>query len=515
MKEPLLSPIAEHPWQNWHRTEGVGGKVARFYTPQNMWSDGTKEPKPHEFAPGLAALQKVVVDAEMAKKRVRAIGSGWSLSACGFTNDYLVNTQRLNWWTIGMDPISRLQPAYQAEADRVVFAQCGVQIKTLNNYLEQRRLALPTAGASNGQTIVGAMSTGTHGSANQVGGIQDYVLGLHVVGENGRHYWIERESKPVVTDEFLDWIRAKPKRNDDLFNSALVSFGSFGLIHAVMFKVEPVYVFERFVKQCDYSEVEHAIDTLEVSNLGLPHDDLPYHFEIVLNPYRLEKNRKGAFIRVLYKQSAGPQLPVPTVSQVESLRSKDLVSIAGLFSDFDAAVIPTFLQSQLEDSVLPEQDDPAIGTPGQMFSDSNPTGGGTSIEIGVALADARKAVDAILAVTAANPFGAPIALRYVKGSDALLAFTCFSPLTCTIELPGIDSHRARNAHKLIFETLREKGIRHTYHWGQALPLTPEWLRPGFGDDRVERWLAARRNFLSDAGRRMFANDQLTKLGLDT
>jgi hypothetical protein len=262
--------------------------------------------------------------------------------------------------------------------------------------------------------------------------------------------------------------------------------------------------------------VENAIATLQMGGLGLPqHDVLPYHFEIVINPYKLGAGQKGAFIRTLYRREADAVLPVPDVSDGHKIRSEDLVSIAAFFSNNDPTVIPGILQSQLEDSVEPTNGVSIPGTPGQQFNDSSPTGGGTSIEIGVPLARARDATQVILDVAAAAPFGAPLAIRYVKSSDALLAFTCHSPITCTLELPGIDSARSRAAHQQIFEAMKASNIPHTYHWGQALPLHPSWIRPGFGDDRVDRWLAARRAFLGEGGRRMFANDQLAKCGLDT
>jgi FAD/FMN-containing dehydrogenase len=126
-----------------------------------------------------------------------------------------------------------VEPAYQGDdrRNRLVFAQCGVQIKTLNTLLAEKALALPTSGASNGQTIAGAVSTGTHGAANQVGAMQDFILGIHIVAEGGKHYWVERASNHVVTQEFCDWIGAARIRDDKLFRAMVVGFGSFGLVH--------------------------------------------------------------------------------------------------------------------------------------------------------------------------------------------------------------------------------------------------------------------------------------------
>src|SRR4029079_4308275 len=88
------------------------------------------------------------------------------------------------------------------DPSRLVFAQCGTSVRELSATLETHGLSLPTSGASNGQTICGAISTGTHGSARRVGSMQDFILGLHLLADDGRHYWIERTSRPVVSQAF-------------------------------------------------------------------------------------------------------------------------------------------------------------------------------------------------------------------------------------------------------------------------------------------------------------------------
>ncbi len=153
-----------------------------------------------------------------------------------------------------------------------------------------------------------------------------------------------------------------------------------------------------------------------------------------------------------------------------------------------------------------------IGTPGQIFSDSLPTNGGNSMEIGVPLGSVGRAVDLILGVYRDYPFGAPVALRFVKRSTATLAFTSLADATCAIELPGIDSGRTREGYRRIQCALAESHVRQSYHWGQALPLEDRWVREAFGPRR-DAWLAARRAFLSPRGRAMVANALVARCGL--
>jgi FAD/FMN-containing dehydrogenase len=511
MPEPRLRRENDRPWVNWHNSRDVGGRVQRFYTPMNAWLDAPTPAPPRDWEPGLAGLQRIVHEAEAAGTRVRAVGSAWSLSNAAFVPDFLVDTAQLSTAFAGFGE-RMVDPAFHDRRQRLVFAQCGVQIKTLNRSLEQQGLALPTSGASNGQTIVGAMSTGTHGSAHAVGAIPDYMLGLHVVAEGGKSYWIERASRPAMSPAFADWLGAELLRDDDLFLAAVVGFGSFGLIHAVVFEAAPLYLLELFVKQLDFQDVVQAALTRQVAGLGLPRGaEVPFHFEVVINPYRRLAGEGGAFVRVLYQRPA-TTIPTAPVAQGETLKSNDLVGLASFVSDAVPTAVPGLLQNQLWKSLAPGGAS-HLGTPGQTWGDSSPTGGGTSTEIGVPLPRLAEALDAIWSVTDGHTFGAPVALRYVRGSDALLAFTCFSPITCTIELPGIDSLRARQGQALVFQELRARAIPHTFHWGQNLPLDPGWLSLGLGQPRVDRWLAARRKFLSPAGRRMFSNGLLDACGL--
>jgi len=508
-----LSFKSGEEWRNWHKTEGIGGNVQRLYTPHNFWT-GKLGTKTFHGLPGLAALQHIVQEAEKNEKRVRAVGSGWSMSSAAFTDEYLVNTARLNNWFIGFQTPAMLEEPYKGRRNRIVFAQCGVQIKTLNTHLEQRGFALPTSGASNGQTIVGATSTGTHGSNLKVGAMQDFLLGIHIVAESGKHYWIQRASAPAVTQQFCDWLGAEQKRDDDLFKAAIVGIGSFGLVHAVLFEASPIYFLDRFVHQHDFRVVQNAISTLNINDLGLPEaDEFPSHFEVVLNPYCLDRGEGGAFVRVYYKREVAKSLPIPTLQNSDILLSEDLVSAAGRLFDAQPDFIPGLLMKFLKEDVKPTEGKCIRGTLGQQFSDSSPTGGGTSVEIGVPLKSAGSALDAILEVTGTYPFPAPLAFRYVKASEAFLAFTCFPDITCTIEIPGPNSERSRDAHQRIFKALRERDIPHTFHWGQSLPLDPDWVCLGFGKERVNNWLAARSNFLSPKGRYLFANSLIDTIGL--
>lgn len=128
-----------------------------------------------------------------------------------------------------------------------------------------------TLGGAGGQTIVGALSTGTHGGDFDRPPVADWVAAIHLVVDGGKHYWIERESAQRLADhDKLKALYDRPqlggpgrfeiKRDDDLFNAVLVSAGRFGVIYSVVLVVLPQYsLYERRVLLPDWADVKGFI----------------------------------------------------------------------------------------------------------------------------------------------------------------------------------------------------------------------------------------------------------------
>src|SRR5258708_2350873 len=100
MADPLIEVTLNTAWQNWHRTSGVGGAVQAIQKPRNRWVTGPPDPA-RWFEAGLAGLIAIVRAAEAQGRRVRAVGSGWSLSSIAFVPDVLVDTSVLAEWSLG------------------------------------------------------------------------------------------------------------------------------------------------------------------------------------------------------------------------------------------------------------------------------------------------------------------------------------------------------------------------------------------------------------------------------
>lgn len=551
---------ANETFVNWHKSITVGGEYARQFTP----SDGLLDPndpvgtQDSSFQRGLQELMDIVSQAATSGTRVRCYGSKWSLNNIAYNATFLVETWGLNFCKVGIDP-TQLEQGYKGKAANLAFVQAGVFVRGLNEALAAKNLALPTQGASDGQRFVGAVSTGTHGSANKIGAMQEYVRGVHVViphssGNGSNHVFIQRASDPVVNGLFANWLdNTTLLANDALFNAIVVSFGSYGLIHGLLIEAVPMYTLSMTAQIFPYPKILPILQSTSAHSLGAalhsttgltPDDDLPFHFDLILNPYRLSNSERGAFVRI-FQWSANPNPEVVVKLAMDgtgkSVPPQDLHQALGDYADGK-------IQSRLGNSLSPSatkdiyglflqialkafagipwfQHKVSIGRrqPQTVWTSKGATDpltsspiAGTSLEIGIPIDRMNDAVQTILGVTNKFPIAAPIALRFVKPSSATMAFTRFSDLSVTIEMPGpwgdILFSNTGEIHTKIFEAMKQKGIPHTFHWGQQMPVDIQWVPTIYGSALTE-WQQQRSNFLNPTGQEIFANGLTDALGI--
>jgi hypothetical protein len=475
----------------------------------NVWNHGPDGALANPgWRGGFTELSSILNDAQAMDRRVRAVGARWSLSQWAVCPDVMINTMPLNFHTVGLasDDLS----SSAVDPSRIVFAQCGTTVRELSETLEARGLSLPTSGASNGQTICGAISTGTHGSARRVGSMQDFMLGLHVLAEDGKQYWIERASAPVVSSAFCQRLGATLVRDDLLFRAAVVGLGSFGVIHAVMFEAAPGFLLEVHRRRLDWPQVAHAAVTLELDGLGLPHaDEEPFHLDIAVNPYSPKRGQGGAIVTAMYKRALRP-VPPRAARDTAMLPGVDLLAVSGTFANLAPPTIKHGVNAMFV-KMMKATERPPLGTHGQVFPTTALIGRSLSTEIGVALEDADQALGRLIDVANQSPFPGLFGVRYVQRSDALLAFTKFAT-TCTIEMTGAGCRKTEDFYTRAWAALDKARIPYTQHWGKINDTTASNLRTRWGSS-VDEWIAARQSLLSPVGRRLFSNDLLSRCEL--
>lgn len=455
-------------------------------------------------------IQTIIQEAIDTGRELRALGGEWSWTKIAATDGILLNTKPLNLsFRIGQQ---NLLPTYTQPAEALYFAQCGVSVKELNDRLRKHQRSLRTTGASNGQTIIGAMSTGTHGAAVDVGSIPDYVVGLHIITSPDKHIWLERLSYPVVSDAFAAKLNTEIIRDDDLFNAAVVSFGSFGFIHGVMLETDPLFLYDAYrVKLPADDALFKLMEGLDFTNSALPHgDERPYHFQVLINPYD-EKNE--AYITAMYKRPFDPAYKPPPPFKPGLGPGDDAPTFIGILTSLVPAVVPVMVNKLIAASYAPYGK--ITGTHADFFTNTDTHGKVMSMAFGIPASEVRRVTNLLLNLNKTQgPFAGVIAYRFVKGTKATLGFTRF-PATCIVELDGVFSGPTNNFYRACWKALIEENIPHSFHWGKIFDADRSHIRHMYTDEAVNKWLLARKTILSDAAtRKVFTNALLRKWQLD-
>ena len=505
-RDARVSINTDHTWTNKH--QNLTQQIDLYYdvwNPPPPVTDGWADMKLT-----VAKLQSLIAQATLDNTRLRAYGGTWSLSRAAVTDGRLINTKPLNWW-FPLAP-SLVSPSYRGTPADLVFAQCGINIGDLNNHLckRSRKSALKTSGASNGQTIVGAVSTGTHGAAFEVGAMQDFVVGMHIIVSPDKHIWLERSTYPVVSGALVNKLGAELVQDDALFNAAVVSFGSFGIIHALVLETEPLYLLEAYRVRMPLDDaLRQTMTTLDFAGLSLPcPGEKPFHFEVVFNPHDVAN---GAYVTVMYKRPYREDYIHLPPAQGGLAPGDDLLGVIGSVGDAAPDAIPPLVNGFIGQTYkdYPKQE----GTHGEIFSWNTTHGKAMSAEIGVPLELVSDALDTLFdAHNAAGPFGGLFAFRFVKQSCALLAFTKFPP-TCTIELPCTFGNRSEQFFQRVWLELDNAGIPYTLHWGQQNNLTAARVRKMYGATKVDQWIQSRNTLLTPQMREVFSSPFLKECGL--
>lgn len=472
-------------------------------------------------------LRWIIEDVSKKNFNIRAMGSGWSLSKVAVSDDCLINTKSLRHKFLLK--AENFDPAFLAAGNKPEnfrFLQCGNTIIRINEYLEKEskpHKSLRVSGGSNGQTIVGAFSTGTHGASINIGALSEMVVGLHIVTGPDRHVYIERASRKVTSDIFHQKIGAEVILDDDLFNAALVSFGSFGIIHGVLLEVEDKFLLrqklkripfdgplEQAVTQGDFNAIQHHIE-FPISTL--------YHFELAINPHDFEfgNDSKGAYFRVMSKIDVEPYEPIVVTEKYSygddtlGLIQKvlDAVEIAAGF--LNRLLIPKLVNVLF--GVAYDRPEEATGTIGETFNATKFRGQLFSAAFGLDRKDVKKVIELCLQTNNSIKLAGVMAFRFVRGTKATLGFTRW-PNSCVLELDGADASVNYEFMRELANKLDDQNIEFTLHWGKINRiLDKNRVLKMYGEESVSNWKMQRSRIMSEKVQRIFNNEFMESCGL--
>ncbi|MGE5527397.1 MAG: FAD-binding protein [Methanosarcina sp.] len=491
--------IGPQSWNGVHVTHTT--TVTEVFDVDNVGPDGTLLSGFEMFRYAGESVDALIQAARDAGQRVMPIGASWALSKINITDGWLVNTKLLNGcYDVEGGYFDDAYPV--AERRNVVLAQAGMQIAELNAYLELLprkdgdRRAIKAAGIGNGQTVAGSVSGNTHGAQISFGAMPDFVTGLHVATGSGRTLWIERESKPVFNQEFATKIGAELVRDDELFNAAVVSFGSFGIILAMAVETAPVYQ----LKFPPIADIHHDDLKAKLSRFAeAPPEDL-YHYEFIFDPYSRSQ---------IAMEASAPKVPyepgVPTPQPRWIVRDKNgyapginLLRVIGLLRPFVPPRLVTGFEMKRYRKIALLDD--VRGTPGQIYTASiYYLEGYIESAYAVGVGDAPAAIDISSEVAQEMRLPSINQVRLCRASTATLAFTQHEPITAVFEFGMVHDERFPEFERRLDAAFRKAGINYTMHWSKNSGIDPDKLEYMYGAAKVARWKAARQ--------KVFGNDQ--------
>ncbi|MEV8567682.1 D-arabinono-1,4-lactone oxidase [Streptomyces sp. NPDC051322] len=232
-------------WRNW--AGNVTARPVREVTPASVDE--------------LAAAVKRAADDGL---RVKAVGTGHSFTTTAATDGVLIRPGLLT----GIRQIDRTAGTVTVES--------GTPLKRLNLALAREGLSLTNMGDIMDQTVAGATSTGTHGTGRESASIAAQIRALELVTADGT----------VLT--------CSETENPDVFAAARIGLGALGVITAITFAVEPVFLLTAREEPMRFDRVTAEFDQLVAEN---------EHFEFYWFPHTGNCNTKRN------NRSAGPAAP--------------------------------------------------------------------------------------------------------------------------------------------------------------------------------------------------------------
>ena len=447
------------------RDLSIATTIPREGSTQLTWWDciRARQAQPlRTFRPtSLPELREIVTQAATQKLTVKAVGSGHSFADVAITPDYLVDTHGLNK-PLDLDvQVLRSVPHADADTANLVEIECGITVHELNDWLwEQRGKALINMGGYDGQTVLGVVSTATHGSGVQFGPLADFVKSITLVAGDGTVYRIEPSNG--ITDA-NKWRMRHPdivlKQDDAWFDAVRVGIGCMGVVYSVIVAVRNKFMLKEERTLSTWSQIKQDLRTREVLSANS-------HYEILVNPYKTDRD----YTCLVTRRNATTEPPSPTqkrrnfwvelIAQLPLL-NKVLVDILNRVPELTPSIINKGLAALAGTYIDRSYRVFNIGHANDVRAYGS--------EIGVPLTQVIAATERILSIAEQRArvgrayLSSPFSLRFVNASSAYLAMMHNTP-TCMIEFPMLEgTYGGRELLREIEHALYALGGRP--HWG--------------------------------------------------
>lgn len=302
---------ANMPWANFHLTTSELGTLADF--PQIRveesgrvhCSDLAALGGIFRFSETRKVLQKHIghvanrisdqKDAEVnpltAPYAAGMIGRGWSFSPLIGNKHSQLHLDGLAGCSYPL--ASDVHPQCQTPVAHIALVSGGTRLAEIVDWAARDGLTILTSGSHLGPTIAGSFGTASHGSKIGYGGVQNCILGIHfVTGENSA-VWIERASRPILSDNLFNGTDAAFSdtqliRDDDKFEDVLIHLGGMGIVNGVAMELTENRLFGLLRKEKLLSKnwmLMAAQGCFQGLAADLGFDAAPAFYEVTIDPH--------------------------------------------------------------------------------------------------------------------------------------------------------------------------------------------------------------------------------------
>lgn len=216
------------------------------------WAGNLTYHRKELFAP---KTREELIEVVKKIKNGKALGSKHSFSEVADTNQSHISLVYLNK-VLELD-----------EKNGIVWVESGIRYGTLGKWLDAKGYAVHNLASLPHISVMGAVSTGTHGSGDKNGNLSTTVAALEIIKADG--------SAVLLTE------------NDPQFYGAVVSLGALGIMYKVALKIQP-----------KFEVTQHVYENLPMSQLKDHFDEVfGAGYSVSLFTHWLDKNINQVWIK--------------------------------------------------------------------------------------------------------------------------------------------------------------------------------------------------------------------------
>jgi hypothetical protein len=480
---------------------------------------------------------------------IAIVGSAWSQSDLFASPATRIDTAMDQVvWSL---PPEVLAEDFTGNANHYCLATGGAKLDMVMEFLDQRGTSFRTAGSHKGQSIAGAIATGTHGSIIGESGLESHVRALLFVNGSGAAHWIADPEHPVLSEAFVQTFAKSA--DPTLFHDSVIHLGGLGYCAAVLLQGVPRFglSWKKAVEPLvpDWWDAVACADYAKAA-APLIGDKQPAFYELTFDP---NQGLEADVMQTLYWRD---DLPADYQAQPDAEKPEEPRDALDLIADGINAFSERMVASRTDKDDDDEEEDglfsfgrrlrlldiakmtfddfrdevakkPQSDRPESLLALTGDWKArsvfGIRIDtfnaaLAVPVVDLRRTLEIGCEVAARWRKHFVFTVRFAKRSKASMSFLRFED-TAIINIDGLTraglagwiSH-SDEFSRAFTDALEAAGLPFSMHWGKDLPSDAAKIGADFGD-AAQRYRAARAALVPEGLREKLCPPQLEDWGL--